>query len=425
MKRVWTMTLGVVIGLGLVVGGIYYSVATREIPTEAFAALPLDKGTTDAEAFKALYPRHYDSYMKNKKTDPAPLRYGGSNPVSNLDLNPYMKSLWAGMAFSKEYNEDRGHLYTIEDVTKIARVNDKTTASCMYCKSSEIPALLAKYGDKFYTTPFSQIKQEVTHPITCSDCHDPTNMELRIGRPAVVDAMKRRGIDITHATRQEMGTYVCAQCHVEYFFNPKDSGRVTFPWDKGVEPEQIYAYYQEQAFADWTHPTSGAKMLKTQHPEFELFQGSTHQANGLSCATCHMPLIKEGTAKISSHWWTSPLRTAEQSCGQCHGQGADQLKQRILYTQDKVKAQMDVAGKTLESAHNTIGDVAKNTKADAKKLEEARALVREGQWYWDFIAADNSMGFHNPQKALDTLAKAIDRGNRATLAAKDALLAAK
>lgn len=205
-------------------------------------------------------------------------------------------------------------------------------------------------------------------------------MELRVTRPGIVDALKRRGVDIARASRQEMATYTCAQCHNEYYFAP-GTGKVTHPWDKGLDGPDMYAYYQEKGFSDWTNPISGAKMLKTQHPEFALFQGSTHQVNGLSCATCHMPLVKEGAAKVSSHRWTSPLRTIEQSCGTCHRQGAEALKQRVLNTQDKVKAQMD--------------------------------------------AADNSMGFHNPQKALETLAMSLDRAGKAKVAVKDALLAAQ
>lgn len=424
MKR-WSMIMGgTILGVALIGGFVFLAVATRQIPTEA-AVVALPAGTTDPEAFKAAYPRHFDSYSRNEETNAPAVKYGGSKPVSNLDLFPYMRTLWAGYGFSKEYNEDRGHLYTMEDVQAIKRINEKSVASCLYCKSAEIPQLLDKYGDSFYTMNFHDVKKETKHPISCSDCHNPETMELRTTRPAVTAALSRAGVDVGKATRQDMGTYVCAQCHVEYFFDPKDAGRVTFPWDNGFDPEQIYAYYKAKDFADWTHPTSGAKMLKTQHPEFETFQGSTHQAAGLSCANCHMPMMKEGTTKITSHWWTSPLRTIEQSCGTCHKQNSDELKTRVLYTQDKVKEHLDTSGKALEAAHNMIGEAVKNSKADANKLAEARELVREGQWYWDYVAADNAMGFHNPQKALDTLAKAIDRANRAQVAVKDALLAAK
>ncbi len=68
------------------------------------------------------------------------------------------------------------------------------------------------------------------------------------------------------ATREEMRSYVCGQCHVEYYFEPETT-RVVFPWDKGLHPEQIYAYYTDKpkGFAgDWLHPDSHTQMLKAQ-----------------------------------------------------------------------------------------------------------------------------------------------------------------
>ena len=56
--------------------------------------------------------------------------------------------------------------------------------------------------------------------------------------------MAARGIDLSKATRQEMRTYVCAQCHVEYYFKG-DNKELTFPWENGLTIENIEAYYDE------------------------------------------------------------------------------------------------------------------------------------------------------------------------------------
>jgi nitrite reductase (cytochrome c-552) len=42
------------------------------------------------------------------------------------------------------------------------------------------------------------------------------------------------------------------------------------------------------------------------------------------------------------------------------------------------------------------------------RLNAARELQRKAQWRLDFIAAENSMGFHAPQEAARILAEAID-----------------
>ena len=46
------------------------------------------------------------------------------------------------------------------------------------------------------------------------------------------------------ATRQEMRTFVCGQCHVEYYFKGPEK-RLTYPWDKGLKVDEILAYYEE------------------------------------------------------------------------------------------------------------------------------------------------------------------------------------
>lgn len=433
MKRIWFLVIGGVMTAAILGGSFYIWLSTQRPVAENSPVVitAIDKNETDPAAFKAAYPRHYDSYLKNAQTLPPALKYASSEAKkSRLDQFPYMRTLWNGYAFAKEYNEARGHVYVNIDVLGgpnhpgIQRVGEKTNLTCMYCKSAQVPGLLEEMGTAFFNTKLLEgnNKDLFKHPISCSDCHNPETMELRITRPAFTEAMQRRGVDVSQASRQEMRSYVCAQCHVEYFFNPKDSNRVTFPWDKGFEPEDIYAYYQEQGFSDWKHPQTEGDMLKAQHPEFEMFQGSAHQRAGLSCADCHMPYMKEGNTKISSHWWTSPLRTFQQSCGTCHKQSEKEMQERVLHTQDRVKEALDRAGEANKAA---IAAIEKAKGVDAKALDEARALHREAQFYWDLASAENSMGFHNPQKFLETLADSIDLARQAELKAVQAEAAVK
>lgn len=423
-RRAWVWGGGALGAAAVLVGAVLWGIGARSPVTEGAMLTPIDPKERDPNVFGQYYPRHYDSYMKNSQILPPALRYGGADKSDNLAKSPYMKTLWAGYGFSKEYNEDRGHVYSVQDVLEIKRINEKSPASCIYCKSAEVPDLLEKFGDNLFQHKFTELKGEMKHPISCSDCHDPSTMSLRISRPAFVEAMSRRGVDVSKATRQEMRTYVCAQCHVEYYFQP-GTNKVVFPWDRGFDPENIYAYYQEMNFTDWKNPVSGTPALKAQHPEFELFQGSTHQAAGLACADCHMPYIQEGNAKLSSHWWTSPLRTVEQSCTTCHRDSVDELKQRVLYTQDRVKDLLDRAGNANKAAIEAIAATAKLPNADAAGLDKARSLQREAQWYWDYVAADNSMGFHNPQKAMSTLGKSIELAQEARIIAIQAAQGAR
>jgi nitrite reductase (cytochrome c-552) len=60
---------------------------------------------------------------------------------------------------------------------------------------------------------------------------------------------------------------------------------------------------------------------------------------------------------------------------------------------------------------------AKKAGAPADRLEPALALQRKAQWRIDFVAAENSMGFHAPAEAARILAESIDFSRQAQLAA--------
>nr|WP_315988367.1 ammonia-forming cytochrome c nitrite reductase subunit c552 [Desulforamulus aquiferis] len=326
-----------------------------------------------------------------------------------------MKTLFAGYGFGEEYFEERGHFYALEDNEKIAPARRKAGAVCLYCKSSEVPGLLAKYGDQFGDLTYDEGRSQVTHSIGCTDCHNPETMALRITRPALEDALTRRGQDWKLASRQEMRSLVCAQCHVEYYFT-SDPRKVTFPWDKGFTAEQMeeyYGSYEQPVHVDWEHPQSGTKLLKAQHPEYEFSQGGTHNAAGVSCADCHMPYMREGNTKVTSHWWVSPTRTIQQSCTQCHRESEQWLLDRVHYIQDRQFEALRRAGNLNVQVIQEIEKSSQESTVDAALLEEARALHRSSQWRWDYMSAENSMGFHNSQEGLRTLNQAIDLAHRA------------
>mgnify|MGYP003548764441 FL=1 len=114
-------------------------------------------------------------------------------------------------------------------------------------------------------------------------------MELRITRPGFLEGIRlvkaAQGIENyevnTMATRQEMRSFVCGQCHVEYYFKG-DEKRLTYPWAKGLKVDQIADYYDEVGFKDWTHAKTGAPALKAQHPEFEMWNQGIHSRSGVA-----------------------------------------------------------------------------------------------------------------------------------------------
>ena len=373
----------------------------------------------DSEKWSVNYPNQYSTLLKTETNDER-TAYGGSDPYSKLETDPRLVTLFAGYGFSMEYNEDRGHLNSLTDVEGTARVGEKTPGTCYSCKSSDNPRLWDEMGMAEYdATPFMELGDDIDHAIGCANCHDPETMQLIVTNPALEEALQAQGEDWTTYTRQEMRTVVCANCHVEYYFKG-DGKYLTFPWEDGTKIEDIANYYAELQFKDWEHPQSGAPMIKIQHPEYELFtENSTHYNAGVACADCHMPYTRDGAAKFSTHDVKSPLLNAETTCGQCHTD-VGYVTNRVSIIQNQVSETMIATEDALIDAIDAIEAAGAVSGVDAALLEEARQLHREAQLRWDFIAAENSMGFHNPEEALRILAAATNLARQAELKAVQA-----
>ena len=391
----------------------------------------------------------YQSYQLNND-DSKMTEFGGSVPhdkhdgVNALPLGykhaqPYLKNLWLGYPFSYEYKRARGHTFAIDDVFHIDRVNRYSEqaglpATCMNCKTNTIPDLVNTYGDAFWSSNFHDYREThdgKKHSIGCTNCHDPDNkMQLAITSIPLAEALERQGKDWREASRDEMRTLVCAQCHVEYYFETKDHGvaaKPHFPWDNGMNPEQIYEFLADGQpardgfkgqFVDWVHAVSKTPMIKTQHPEFEMFHDSVHGAAGVSCADCHMPRVKSTkNVTISSHNWTSPLKSDESIRNSCLGCHSDKtpawVRGRVEYHQEKVWKQLNIAQEKSVRAHEAVRRAMEFKGVDEKLLADAREMVRKGQWFWDYVSAENSSGFHNPTKAMATLASSQQYSDQA------------
>jgi nitrite reductase (cytochrome c-552) len=373
----------------------------------------------DSAQWGVNFPNQYSSFLKTE-TNNTRTPYGGSEKFSKLEADPRLLVLFAGYSFSKEYNEDRGHMNAVADVRAIKRINEKSPATCYSCKSSDNPALWNQMGMAAYDKMlFSEMTPKINHSIGCAHCHDAQTMRLVVTNPALDEALKAQGKDWRTFTRQEMRSLVCANCHVEYYFKG-DGKYLTFPWENGTRIENIAAYYKDSGFKDWEYPDTKTPMIKMQHPDYELFTAdSTHYKAGVACADCHMPYTRDGAAKYSSHDVHSPLLNPEAACGQCHTD-VKYVTARVTEIQGQVSSTMIATEDAIVDAVTALKTAAASPTANATLLDEARQLHREAQLRWDFIAAENSMGFHNPEEALRILAAATDLARQAQIKALQA-----
>jgi nitrite reductase (cytochrome c-552) len=352
------------------------------------------------------FPRQFQTYLQTLDTTFAS-KYGGARHRDMLAQHPEMVVLWAGYAFSRDYNQIRGHYYAVMDVHESPRTNVNQPGTCWTCKSTDVPRLMNEHGVAgFYAKTWRELGPEVTNPIGCQDCHDPATMRLRITRPALVEALERVGRPVERATHQEMRSLVCAQCHVEYYFRPEDNYLV-FPWDEnGVDAAAQEAFLDRVGHTDWVHTLSRAPMIKVQHPDWELFQQGIHAYRGVSCADCHMPYRREGGVKFTNHHIQSPLADVASSCMVCHGGSEQQMIQRVYDQQDKIYELRRAAERSLAMLH-IEAKAAWDAGATEQEMAPILQLIRQAQWRWDWIAASHGAAFHAPVESGRLLGASI------------------
>ena len=336
------------------------------------------------------YPDVYASYTKNAENEAF---------FDHVEEYPMIATVYEGMAFNKFYNSARGHYYTVQDVTSTGRPHK--LANCFTCKTPDFTAKVNNEGVSAYTIAFEDMMAEVNESVSCYNCHANTPGELVVTHTYLADAMGEQLAGLNAETAS------CAQCHVEYYFDPETKA-VTLPYDsmEAMHPDAILALFDEMDFADYTNPRTGVKQIKVQHPEFETYMGagSVHAAQ-FSCADCHM--AKETNAAgetYASHYWVSPLNSdaIKASCAACH----PDLEGFVKGIQAKAEERTVAIGTKLETLTNKLADAVASGKYAEEDLNAIRELNRKGQFYWDFVFVENSEGAHNSRLTNECLDKA-------------------
>jgi nitrite reductase (cytochrome c-552) len=476
-SRLFLVTMAATAVAVFAVAALLVNIFTRKQESRVpyVRVVEVDEGTTDPAVWGRNWPREFDGYSRT--VDVTRTRYGGSEamPAQKLERDPWLVRMYAGYAFSLDYRDRRGHAYMLFDQEHTERILERPQpGACLHCHASVLPTWrrvgaqqlglqvstaelqwpavmkgfevmsAMSYADanaELKATPDgSPDDGENAHPVSCVDCHDPRSMELRVTRPGFVrgiaaladseaetpflpsierwrsGARKEPYDPNRDATRQEMRSFVCGQCHVEYYCGPKET--LFFPWDRGLRADQIEETYDRHRFPDgsrffdWKHAETGAEVLKAQHPEFELWSQGIHARSGVACADCHMPYVREGATKVSDHWVRSPLLMVNRSCQTCHSFPEGELEARAVAIQNRTRGLIGRGADAVLDMLDAIG-AAKAAGASEEQLDELRELQRRAQWRLDFISSENSLGFHADQESARILAEAIDYARQA------------
>ena len=450
-QRAWLLVMGALFGIAgitvLLLALLTNIFERKHEARQTFVRLAdVTEDTADPEVWRQNWPLQYDSYLRTSR--PTTTKYGGRGlgasdgglAEQKLDRDPWLKRIFAGYAFALDYRDRRGHYYALFDQEATRRVTERQQpGACLQCHASNLPLYrFVGKGDvqtgfeRVSAMPYREAREMkddkgqplVQHSVACLDCHDPKTTALRVTRPGFMAGIKalkaKEGVadydPNRDATRQEMRSFVCGQCHVEYYF--KGSGKtVTYPWANGLKAEEIEAYYDREGFTDWVHAETGTKVLKAQHPEFEVWSQGVHARAGVACADCHMPYERTGALKVSDHWVRSPLLNLNRACQTCHAVAEKELEARVLAIQDRHHALMQRAARATTDMIDAIVSAKKGGVAPGD-LHAAALQHRKAQWRLDFVAAENSMGFHAPQELARILGEVIDHARQGQLEAE-------
>jgi nitrite reductase (cytochrome c-552) len=521
------LVAGVFALVAIGVAALLVNIAERKQEAKhAFVKLvEVTENDVDPAKWGTNWPREYDGYKRT--SEPTFTKYGGGGhranesqpPPQKSERDPWLKRVFAGYLFAVDYRDRRGHAFALFDQENTKRnipAENKQSGNCLHCHASimalyaklgkealpqasraeQIQAGLVKVGELDYWVAHQQLGElsgGTVHPVSCVDCHDPQSMEVRVTRPGFITGIQKLAAGpgaVPHlpsierwrrgdrakpydpnldASRQEKRSYVCGQCHVEYFCGKGMT--ILFPWGEGLkveEQEKLYDAMQVKGsrFKDWVHAETGMEVLKAQHPEFEVWSMGVHARSGVACADCHMSYKREGAQKLSEHWVRSPLLSANRSCAGCHPYSDDELKARVESIQDRHFALLTRAGQAAVAMIDAIVAVrkpyddrareaatAKAREALAKQedqqklskeeqekklaaavkanllaswrevvaktpaIKELEELQRAAQWRLDYVAAENSMGFHAPQEMARILGESIDLSRQAQVKA--------
>lgn len=335
---------------------------------------------------------------------------------------------------------------------------------CLNCKTQDHILKWKYMGDPDPKAQWSRTSKvvdfvrDLKHPMNCYSCHDPHSTAPRVVRDALIEAVVDRGLGTYPYNKAKSekitmkkvsfrdgfrsigilnkpdSNVMCAQCHVEYNCNPgydttnPDTSKYTvtmadrrtnfFAWTNVFD----YKAAQEKIhFKDFKHATTGALLNKLQHPEAETFWGSKHEGAGVECKDCHMPKVKGEGKTYTSHQQKSPRFNVVDTCVRCHG---EMTEKQALYQIDSI--QNYIYGKIVKAEYwlaQFIDTFAKAKAAGVPEdvLNQARARHDQAHIYWEWWTAENSVGFHNPTAARESLARSMDESQAGIKLLSDAM----
>jgi nitrite reductase (cytochrome c-552) len=356
----------------------------------------------DIESYRDPFPEQVSEFLDKSHA---------GEKEDYLETYPWLKNVYEGSGFAKGWDSPSPHPGALESALASPRVSEKAPSGCYSCKTSAYQTAEEPLKSNLETKPMLENKEAMKDGFSCYDCH--------MNRPGKDESSGGKGY--TGTSRQNFAQYfpdaysgdaVCGQCHSEHYIT-ENTNVLDIP--ELTDPTELLAHYDSIDYFDHENPRTGAKMLKAQHPEWQVCYTGSHYGKA-TCSSCHMEKAADGKRTI--HYITSPSKSdpiLEKVCQPCHmGLRTDDLKLMISSVQEHYLERKATTGESIAAFNDKFAAAVEGGKLSADELAQLQKIQREATWYWDWIFTENSEGVHNPTLARECLDKAdalVTEGN--------------
>ena len=313
--------------------------------------------------------------------------------------------------FASEYDEKTGQ-YIVPDLTDEQLEELNLKSGCVACKSSKFNDIYAAQGPAAYGSVYNGEARTIVNDEYWDRamCHDGTPSADNVGPQLVYFQALGEGL----IEQLDPKVAVCAQCHNSYDYRSRiqtEEDLATFkPYRYGNDIDAVFqsAYEDEVNFFE---NDLGLPESYVVHPNVEGYMSTKHNAMGVTCVDCHMPVTVDeetGTEYRSHFSANSPLESEDSLnyCLTCHkSQGIESTEAMVDFVRGKqevlagdietLKADIDAYGTALSEA------IASGSMSDAD-VEQAKMDYAKATWYYQTLVTGPYESLGSQIAMLDT-----------------------
>ena len=443
-SRMPRVKLGIVAGIVLIVGACVVCSCAPAAPSDSQEAV--EEQVTDA-GFDVLsakqpyrnqytegivldfqadlaenFPYQFYTFATEKERDG--VKYGHSTTQGKVE-GPWLKNFGGQPILTEDgLYQISGYTWDKETNTwSLAQPGDPSTlnmaARCYACKSTaKFNELYDQYGNEAFGM---QMDQEAMDFVGgdfwgCGSCHEDGNAPAEGATSQSIFFNTILGDDGETLSDEDKA---CGQCHNGTFITGKCVDPEYFenarPFRYGFDADSlIRAQIEDGDLGVEAGIPRGGGM----HADMEVFQGSNHDINGLTCVSCHMPTLtaEDGTVFTDHDASQSPLENTAslELCLTCHKtQGIESTDEMI----EMVRGKQAEAGELetelrekLDMLEEHIAEVEAAGTADEATIKAMYDALTTADFYTEYcVGSYAEPGIkiaHNPTAIFDYLNRA-------------------